>query len=155
MIDMTELDEIDKEILRELQGNLPVVKRPFAEISKKVGIREEEFFSRVRRLIDKDIIRKFGLRIDSKKVGYASTLIAMKVPEDKIDEIGEQVSNYDFVTHNYARDHEYNLWFTIIERDKESLKRAIEGIEKEVEHEDMLNLPIVRRFKIDVKFDIE
>ncbi|MBI5253356.1 MAG: AsnC family transcriptional regulator, partial [Euryarchaeota archaeon] len=76
---MEKLDEIDKKILREMQGNLPIVKRPFLEAAKKVGITEENFFSRVKKLIEKGIIRKFGLRIDSRKVGFASTLVAMKV----------------------------------------------------------------------------
>jgi DNA-binding Lrp family transcriptional regulator len=149
------LDEIDKKILRELQGNLPIIKKPFASVAEKAGISEEEFFSRARRLIDEGIIRKFGLRIDSKRVGFASTLIAMKVAENKVDEIGEQLSSYESVTHCYARDHEYNLWFTIIEKSKEKLKEAIDRIKQEVEHEDMLNLPVIKRFKINVKFDIE
>lgn len=150
-----ELDEVDKKILRELQSNLPIVERPFASVAGKVGITEEEFFSRVRGLIDDGIIRKFGLRIDSKRVGFASTLIAMKVAENKVDEIGEQLSSYEGVTHCYARDHEYNLWFTIIEKSKEELKKATERIKKDVEYEDMLDLPVKKRFKINVKFDIE
>ncbi|MFQ6136857.1 MAG: AsnC family transcriptional regulator [Candidatus Hydrothermarchaeales archaeon] len=149
-----ELDRTDKEILRRLQENLPIVKRPFLQISKEIGITEDEFFSRVRRLTDSGVIRKLGLRIDSSKVGFASTLIALKVPRDKEDKIGEQLNRYDFVTHNYARNHEYNVWFTIIERDKEALGKAVQKIRNEVPFEDMLDLPITKRFKIDVRFEI-
>ncbi|MDI6654436.1 MAG: AsnC family transcriptional regulator [Candidatus Hydrothermarchaeota archaeon] len=152
---MEKLDEIDKKILREMQGNLPIVKRPFLEAAKKIGICEEEFFSRVKKLIEAGIIRKFGLRIDSKKAGFASTLVAMKVPKEKLEEIAEQLNSYESITHNYARDHEYNLWFTVIERDEEALKKTLERIGREVEHEEMLNLPVLRRFKIDVKFEIK
>jgi len=152
---MEKLDEIDKKILREMQENLPIVKRPFLEAAKKIGICEEEFFSRVKKLIEAGIIRKFGLRIDSKKAGFASTLVAMKVPKEKLEEIAEQLNSYESITHNYARDHEYNLWFTVIEGDKIALNDTLERIAREVEHEEMLNLPVLRKFKIDVKFKIK
>jgi DNA-binding Lrp family transcriptional regulator len=150
-----ELDSTDKKILRELQGNLPVVKQPFLEVADRVGISEDEFFERVARLTDDGIIRKFGLRIDSKKVGYKSTLMAMKVASEKLDETAGKLSEYEFVTHNYARDHEYNLWFTIIERDEDALKEAIERIKREVEFDDLLDLPVLQKFKINVRFDIK
>lgn len=150
-----ELDDIDKRILVELQGDLPVVKRPFKEIADSVAISEDEFFTRVKRLQKEDIIRKFGLRIDSEKVGFKSTLIAMKVIPERLEETADRLSGYDFVTHNYARDHEYNLWFTVIERDESALRKAIERIEREVEYENMLDLPVRRKFKIDVRFDIK
>ena len=150
-----ELDDIDKKILVELQGDLPVVKRPFKEIVDSVAISEDKFFTRVKRLQKEDIIRKFGLRIDSEKVGFKSTLIAMKVVPERLEETADRLSGYDFVTHNYARDHEYNLWFTVIERDESALRKAIERIEREVEYDDMLNLPVRRKFKIDVRFDIK
>lgn len=150
-----ELEDIDREILKVLQGNLPVVKRPFEEISKKAKISEDEFFERVKRLTKEGIIRKFGLRIDSKKVGFKSTLVAMKVAPEKLEGAAGRISEYDFVTHNYARGHEYNLWFTIIEKDEDALKSAIEKVRKEIDCEEMLSLPIKRKFKINVRFDIK
>ncbi|MEE8168807.1 MAG: AsnC family transcriptional regulator [Candidatus Hydrothermarchaeales archaeon] len=149
-----QLDNKDKAILRELQGNLPIVKRPFAAIAESVGMSEEELFTRIRNLIDIGIIRKFGLRIDSRKAGFASTLVAMKVPWEKMDEIAARLNRYESVTHNYAREHEYNLWFTVIERNEDALKKSLDRIASEVEYEDMLNLPILRRFKIDVRFNV-
>ncbi len=150
-----ELDDIDRKILVELQGNLPVVKRPFKEVAERATISEDEFFTRVERLVEGGIIRKFGLRIDSEKVGFKSTLIAMKVVPERLEETANRLSGYGFVTHNYARDHEYNLWFTVIERDESALKAAIERIEREVEYEDMLDLPVQKKFKIDVRFKIK
>lgn len=150
-----ELDDIDKKILVELQGDLPVVKRPFEAIAESVAINESEFFERIKSLTEAGIIRKFGLRIDSQKVGFKSTLIAMKVAPERLEDTANRLSGYDFVTHNYARDHEYNLWFTIIERDADALRDAIEQIRREVECEDMLDLPVKRKFKIDVRFKIK
>ena len=150
-----ELDDTDRDILRELQGNLPVVREPFREAAEKIGITEDDFFKRVARLTEEGIIRKFGLRIDSKKVGFKSTLMAMKVKPEKLDETAARLSEYEFVTHNYARDHEYNLWFTIIEKDEIALKEAIEKIKKEIEFDELLDLPVLRKFKINVRFDIK
>lgn len=148
------MDAVDKDILRELQGDLPIVARPFAEIAVRLGITEEELLGRIKGLIRQGVIRKFGLRIDSERVGYASTLVALKVPWDKLEEVAEKLNSYSNVTHNYAREHEYNLWFTVIARDEEELRRTLDRIRSEVEYEDMLNLPKLRRFKINVKFDI-
>mgnify|MGYP005856804703 CR=1 FL=1 len=78
----------------------------------------------------------------------------MKVAEDKIDAVAEQLNSYESVTHNYAREHEYNLWFTVIDKDEKALNKTLERIGREVEHEEMLNLPVLRKFKINVKFDI-
>ncbi len=147
------LDEVDKKILSEVQKDIPLVKEPFKEIGKKIGISEEEVIKRLKRMVDSGIIRKFGLRIDSKKVGFASTLVAFKVPWSKIDEIAERLNKYESVTHNYARDHDYNLWITVIEKDEESLKKTLEEIKKEVGYE-MIDLPVKRKFKIEVKFKL-
>jgi DNA-binding Lrp family transcriptional regulator len=149
-----QLDEVDRSILRELQGNLPVVKTPFAALAARVKITEDELFRRIERLIDSGIIRKFGLRIDSRKVGFASTLVAMKVSPEKLDEVADMLNSIESVTHNYARDHEYNLWFTVIERDEESLKDTLKEISEMVEFEEMLNLPVLRKFKINVRFPV-
>ncbi len=150
-----QLDEVDKAILRELQGNLPVVSRPFESLAQRVGISEAEFFSRAQRLIEQDVIRKFGLRIDSRKVGYASTLVAMKVEKERVDEVAEKLNAYEEVTHNYAREHEYNLWFTLIAESEARLEELLEEIKREVKPLDLLNLPVLRKFKINVKFEIK
>ncbi len=148
------LDEVNKAIIQELQGNLPVVKRPFAALADNVGVTEDELFTRIRKLMDDGIIRKFGLRIDSKKVGFASTLVAMKVPPEKLDAVAGKLNDIESITHNYARDHEYNLWFTVIEKDNEALKDTLKRISEEIEYNEMLNLPVLRKFKINVRFQV-
>jgi DNA-binding Lrp family transcriptional regulator len=149
-----QLDEVDKRLLQELQKDLPLVETPFAEVAERVGISEGELFQRARRLMDQEVIRKFGLRVDSAKVGFASTLVAMKIPPEKLEAEAEKVSAFEGVTHNYQREHEYNLWFTVIERDEERLRETLEKIREEIDYEEMLDLPVKRKFKIDVRFDI-
>src|SRR3990172_3106888 len=149
-----ELDEIDKGVLREVQGDLPIVSRPFLPSAQRLGMTEEEFLRRVALLVESGAIRKLGLRIDSAKVGFASTLVALKAAPEKVETVAEQLNAFDGVTHNYQREHEYNIWFTVIERDETKLRETLGRIEKEVEHEEMLDLPVKRKFKIDVRFEI-
>ncbi len=148
------LDEKDKAILRKLQGNLPVVKEPYAALAVDIGITENEFFTRIKGLMDEGLIRKFGLRIDSKKLGFASTLVAMRVAPEKLDTVAKKLSDIESVTHNYARDHNYNLWFTVIEKDERTLQDTLDRISRDMEHEEMLNLPVLRKFKINVRFNV-
>ena len=86
----------------------------------------------------------------------ASTLVAMKVPEDRIQNVANMISKHREVSHCYERGHEYNLWFTIAARDEPELKKALEEIRREadVPKSDVLNLPSVRTFKIDVRFQL-
>ncbi|MFQ5816041.1 MAG: Lrp/AsnC family transcriptional regulator, partial [Candidatus Hydrothermarchaeaceae archaeon] len=72
----------------------------------------------------------------------------------KLDAVAEKLNVIESVTHNYARDHEYNLWFTVIERDEDALKETLQRISEEVEYEDMLNLPVLQKFKINVRFNV-
>lgn len=149
-----ELDEIDKGVLREVQRDLPIVSRPFLSSAQRLGITEEEFLRRVALLVKSGAIRKLGLRIDSAKVGFASTLVALKTAPGEVEKAAEQLNAFEGVTHNYQREHEYNVWFTVIERDEAKLRETLERIGREVEHEEMLNLPVKRKFKIDVRFEI-
>ncbi len=143
------LEKKDKEILRNLQEDIPLTKEPFKEIAKRVGIEEEELFRRIERLIKLGIIRKFGLRIDVNKVGFSSTLIGMKVPEEQLDLVAKETCKYEFVTHCYAREGEYNLWITVI-GETDEINDFIKKLEEKYE---ILNLPVEKRYKIRVKFD--
>ncbi|RLG59658.1 MAG: Lrp/AsnC family transcriptional regulator [Candidatus Hydrothermarchaeota archaeon] len=144
------MDDKDRKILELIQEDLPLTKRPFKSIADRLGVAEEEVIDRIKRLKEQGVIRKFGLRIDSQAVGYASTLLAIKVPEEMLDKVAEELCKYESVTHCYAREHEYNLWITIID-EKEKLDELIDNISKRFE---TLNLPVVRKFKIKVMFDL-
>jgi DNA-binding Lrp family transcriptional regulator len=124
-------------------------------LGSKLKITEEEVMSRLKRLHREGIIRKIGPILDARKLGLcASTLIAMKVPEEKLESVVDIINEYKSVSHNYLREHEYNLWFTITTSSKEELKRTVEEIKRrtEIPDTDVLDLPTSRRFKIDVRF---
>ncbi len=146
------MDEIDKQILKEIQGNFPLTSHPFQVLGEKFGLCEEEVEERINRLKKDKIISRIGASFNSKKVGYKSTLIAMKVSPSSLEKVANLVSQYPQVTHNYERDDNYNLWFTLIAPSQEEIERILEEIRSETGIEEILNLPAVNLFKINVQF---
>jgi len=151
----SKLNEIDKKLLQLAQDQFPITKRPWATLSNKLKITEEEVILRLKKLHKEGIIRKIGPILEARKLSLcASTLIAMKVPEEKMEHVIDIINEYKSVSHNYLREHEYNLWFTITTSSKEELRRTIEEIKRRtrIPDTDVLDLPTSRSFKIDVRF---
>lgn len=149
------LDEVDKKLLQLAQDDFPITERPWEKLGYRLKITEKEVLSRFKRLRKEGVIRKVGPIIDSKKLNLnASTLVAMRVPEERIEEVTKNINEYDSVTHNYLRDHEYNLWFTVITPSEEKLRMIMKEIKQrtEITEEDILELATLRRFKVDVRF---
>ncbi len=148
------MDKIDRAILSILQVEFPLVEKPFKAIAERIGIDEAEVLERIKRLQKSGRIRQLRPIIDSKKLGLKSTLVAMSVPENKIEKVAEIINSYEGVSHNYVRKHRYNIWFTLAARDEKSLKQVIEEIKKRSGIKDVLSLPTKKLFKLEVKFDI-
>lgn len=149
-----ELDYFDRELLNIVQSGFPVTREPYKELAEILGTMEEDIISRLKRLIDNGTIRRLGGIFDSRKLGYTGTLCAMKVPEENIDSVAGIVNGYNGVTHNYLRNHEYNMWFTVLARGSGELAKILGEIRAKTGVEDLINLPAVRMFKIKVNFDL-
>jgi len=149
----TKLDELDKKILDLIQTGFPISPRPYAEVGEKLGLTESEVLARVRGLRQKNIIRRLGANFQSKKLGWRSTLCAAKVPPEKLDEFVAEVNRHAGVTHNYLRDHEYNIWFTFIGPSWENVCETLAAITQKTGIE-ILNLPAEKMFKIKVDFQM-
>ena len=151
------LDPIDRRLLEKAQDEFPLTVRPWESIGKDLEITEEEVMRRLKRLSRLGVIRKIGPALDSRRVGLrASTLVALKVPENRIQNVANIIRKYGQVSHCYQRGHEYNLWFTIAARDGPELEEFIEEIRQRahIPEDDVLNLPSLRTFKIDVRFQL-
>lgn len=148
------MDQIDKKLLNLVQNGLPVESRPFLTIGKKLEITEEEVINRLEKLKRETFIRRIGGIFDSKKLGYVSTLCAISVPEERIEDVSEIINGYEEVTHNYIRNHHYNMWFTIIAQTKEKIDEVIRDIKSRAEINRIINLPSVKLFKIRATFHI-
>jgi len=147
------MENIDKNILRLIQEDFPLASRPYAVIGEKVGCSEEEAFRRVMAMKRAGLIRRIGGNFDSRKLGYVSTLVGMRVPEKDLEHVAALVSSYPEVTHNYQREGSVNLWFTLVAESKDRLERILQEIEQKVPEAEMLNLPAKKVFKLKVRFD--
>jgi len=148
------MDNIDRKLLDITQDGFPLVGEPYREIAASLGTSAEDVILRLKRLREARIIRRMGAIFDSKKLGYYSTLCAMKVPDQRIDEVARIINEYTGVTHNYLRDHEYNVWFTIIARSRPELNRIMAEIQEKSGIHNLIDLPATRMFKIRVRFSM-
>ncbi len=148
-----ELNDRDREMLAALQEGLPLTSRPFAAIADLLDWSEEEVLERLEVLVGSGLVRKVGAVLNSKKLGAASTLAAVDVPEDRVDEVADLINSYHGVTHNYLREGHPNIWFTMTERDPDTLRSNLDEIERDV-GADVLRMPATRMFKIGVKYDL-
>ena len=146
------MTEDEKKLLNRIQADFPVASKPFEELAGELGIAENVVMGLVKKLKESGIIRRIGAVFDSQRLGYKSTLCAMKVSEQDLDEVAAIVSAYPEVTHNYGREHEFNLWFTLIAKDEKRLMQIIEEIKAQSGCE-ILDLPAIRLFKINVSFE--
>ena len=148
------MDTIDKKLLNLIQNEIPIDKRPFKILGEKLFLTENEVLKRVNNLKNEGIIRRIGGIFNSRKMGYASTLCAAKVPENKIEEVSACINEYHEVTHNYIREDEYNMWFTVITFSKENLYKILEEIKINTNLQDIISLPSAQYFKVRVALDL-
>jgi len=148
------MDTIDKQLLNLIQSDFPITSEPYKEIGLQLGISEAEVIQRLTNLKTNRIIRRIGATFDSKKLGYQSTLCAMKVEKERLDEVAKIVNSYPGVTHNYLRNHDYNMWFTLITESEKEQNDILREIQEKSGITDLLNLPAVRFFKVRVDFKL-
>jgi DNA-binding Lrp family transcriptional regulator len=148
------MDDIDRDIINAIQSDYPITARPYSELGKRFEITESEVLERVKRLKKSGIIRRIGANFNSKKLNFTSTLCAAKVPKEKLAGFVERVNSYSGVTHNYLRDHEYNVWFTFIAPSMATVEKALKEISETTGVLEVRNLPAVKTYKIKVDFEV-
>lgn len=148
------MDAVDRRLLDIIQTGFPIEPRPYAVLGETLGITECESLARVRALRERKVIRRLGANFDSWKLGFRSTLCAAKVPEDRIDAFVAEVNRHVNVTHNYLRNHEYNIWFTCICPSWEQVCSLLDGITERTGIP-ILNLPATKLYKIRVDFRMD
>ncbi|MDP1991044.1 MAG: AsnC family transcriptional regulator [Syntrophales bacterium] len=148
------MDAIDRKLLNLIQEDFPITASPFADVALRLGIGEADTLDRIGRLKAKGIIRRIGAVFDLRRMGFVSTLCAARVPEEKMAAFVKTVNDCPGVTHNYRREHEYNVWFTLIAPDDEELSALLAGIKFNSGIDDVLSLRAVRTFKINARFEM-
>jgi len=148
------MDELDKELLNEIQWTFPLVTRPFDAIARKFNSTPEIIKEHLNRLKKDGILRQLSAIFDTRKLGYTSSLVAMEIDHDQLENVANQINRHPGVSHNYERDHQFNLWFTLAVPPGSDLKTEIDkfnvlkGIKK------VRMLPTLQLFKIGVKLDM-
>ncbi len=153
----TSLDDTDKRIAQILQEDFPLHEHPWGEISSKLAISQDELMTRLKRLYSLGVIQKIAPIVDPSKVGLpVATLVAVKVPQNQVDAVAEVINDYANVSHNYEREHEYNVWFTLAASSHQELDTTLAEIAQKagLRQTDILNLPTQQRFKINVQFQL-
>lgn len=147
------MDAADRKLLNILQHDFPDAVEPYREIAEGLGLTEQEVMTRIERLKQEGVIRRIGAVIDGKKLGYCSSLCACRIPQDCIKEWTSAVLEIPFITHNYVRDHEYNVWFTLTVPTAEQAQGLIKDLENRF-HVQIWSMPAKKTYKIKVSFEM-
>ena len=150
----TELTTTQKELLNTLQWDFPLVEEPFSEIGARLGLTEEEVIGQIATLKDEAIIRELNAIFDTRRLGYKSSLVAVRAPEDRVDDVAAVISEHPGVSHNYKRDHYFNIWFTLAVPPESDLESELDSLATRAGAETYRILPTKHLFKIGVKLDM-
>ena len=145
----------DKELLNILQTGLPISPHPFADMGKVLGADEEFVLSRLKSLKEEGYLRRIGPFFDSEKLGYRGSLIAVKVKPGFMESVATFINGFAGVTHNYEREGDYNLWFTLITIDMEQQEEILNHIKSLPGVLDLINLPANKKYKVSVNFNLK
>jgi DNA-binding Lrp family transcriptional regulator len=149
-----QLDPVDKKLLNEIQWVFPLVDRPYLEIAEKHGISEQDAMRRITALKKMGLIRQINAIFDTRRLGYKSALVAFAVKLDKLNQVADRINEHPGVSHNYERNHEYNMWFTLAVPPGSDMKQdldrmaALDGVIK------YRVLPTLKLYKIGVRLDM-
>jgi DNA-binding Lrp family transcriptional regulator len=151
------LEETDRRLLNLMQGAFPIAPRPYRHVAAQAQISEQEALARVRRLLQERIIRQVTPIFDTRALGYSSMLVAAKVDPDNPWRAATVINAHPGVSHNYLRNHEFNIWFTIATEpdSKLGLQGTLEVLAREAGAESIRQLPTLKLFKIRMDLEME
>ncbi len=151
------LDDFDKRLLNLMQGRFPIAPRPYEAVAAEAGVSEEEVLARVQRLLDERIIRQVTPIFDTRALGYSSMLVAAKVDPENPWRSAQVINEHPGVSHNYLRNHEFNIWFTIATEPGSplGLEGTLEVLARVAGAESIRQLPTLKLFKIRMDLEME
>jgi siroheme decarboxylase len=151
------LDDRDKRLLNLMQGRFPIAPRPYESVAEQAGITEDAAMARVSELLRERIIRQVTPIFDTRALGYSSMLVAARVDPDNPWRAANIINAHPGVSHNYLRNHEFNIWFTIAtEPDSPlGLEGTLEVLAREAGAESVRQLPTLQLFKIRMDLEME
>jgi DNA-binding Lrp family transcriptional regulator len=151
------LDELDKRLLNLMQGSFPIAPRPYEHVAGLAEVPEDEVMRRVQRLLDERIVRQVTPIFDTRVLGYSSMLVAAKVDPENPHRAAKVVNSHPGVSHNYLRNHDFNMWFTIATEpgSKLGIDGTLDVLQKLTGAESIRQLPTIKLFKIRMDLEME
>jgi DNA-binding Lrp family transcriptional regulator len=149
------LDDTDRRLLNAAQTSFPLDARPYRALGRPLGLEEDAVLERFRHLRGAGVLRQTSAIFDTRALGYRGTLAALRVEPERLDAAAAIVSAHPGVSHNYGRDHEYNLWFTLATPPGGEPAEAAAALAREAGAGDVLVLPTLKVYKIGVNLDLE
>lgn len=143
----------DKKLLNDFQRDFPLEPRPYARIAETLGVTEEDVLAELADLMDRGMLSRVGAIVQPNTVGV-STLAAMAVPPERLEQVAAIVNAEPGVNHNYEREHLINLWFVVAAADEDALADALERVERK-SGIPVLDLRLEQAFHIDLGFDLK
>ena len=149
------MDDRDKRLLNVIQADFPLVSRPFQDLGKPLQLAEAEVIDRIAALKKQRIIRQISAIFDTRSLGYRSSLVAMRVPPEKLEAAAAVVNSHPGVSHDYKRNHAFNLWFTLAVPPTSDLEWTVQHLHAMAGADSTRILPTLRLFKIGMQLDME
>lgn len=148
------IDEIDKKLVSLIQRDFPLAEEPFSVLGGILGISSEQVISRIEKLKEEGIVRLIGPVFDARKLGYQSTLVAMRVKEDRMDMAAKIIGEHPWISHAYQRNNDLNLWFTLAQSSDSDMQAELNRLKDSIGAEAVVSLPAFKVFKIGAYFDM-
>jgi DNA-binding Lrp family transcriptional regulator len=148
-------DDLDQQILSRLQNGFPLTSHPFVDMGKKLSLSGDEVIQRIQHLKNDGIVRQISPVFDSRSLGYATTLIAMHVPGDKLERCSGILRENPCVSHAYEREHPVNVWFTLAMPGHNGIEEEMKKIADAVPADNVFQLPASKLYKIGAFFGTE
>lgn len=147
-----ELDELSSRLIDRYQHNMPLCAEPYREMAQSLDCSEAEVMACLQRLKLAGALSRIGPVFDHTRAG-ASTLAALAVPAERLEQVAARISQYPEVNHNYAREHHYNLWFVLTGPNRQHLEQVLDELEKDTGLTP-LDLPMLSAYRIDLGFSL-
>ncbi|HEY7136826.1 MAG TPA: AsnC family transcriptional regulator [Acidimicrobiia bacterium] len=148
------LEDLDRELLNAVQWDFPLTERPYGALAERLGVDEPALRDRIARLKDASVLRQLSAIFDTRALGYNSALVAAKIDPDRVDDAARVISEHPGVSHNYKRNHAYNLWYTVAVPPGQSLDEHVDVLHEESGALVTRKLPTLKLYKIGVKLDM-
>ncbi len=147
------MDDIDRSVINRLQLGFPISASPFAEVAGELGIAEQTLLERLQGMLESRTLTRFGPMYHAERLGGGLSLCAMRIPAVEFERVAEQVNGFPEVAHNYARDHEFNMWFVLATETPERIQQVLDEITALTGYT-VYNMPKQEEFFVGLRFEV-